>query len=133
MNRGNSEQDPNYYANATGSQPIAVPASDGWYLLPSDYGAEGQIVVGTAVWHLGRRWEAPDHALVPYELRGAQTVFEFCQGAAALSGKGAGALDWNGPHEVPTEDWPGNKICELCTKIADLLNKDNIEEVLAGE
>lgn len=119
MESNNLEKDSHYSIKIFGASPIEVQKSDGWYLLPTEHGEDGKPL--EAVWHLGRRWEAPNHPQIPYILRGVQSVIEFCQGDVALTGQGTGVLDWHGPFIEPNDDWPEAQTCGLCTKIFELL------------
>ena len=113
----NTEKSPTVHIVATGSAPIEIPRSDGWYLIPIKHDENGKAL--DAVWHFGRRWEAPDHPKVPYVLRGVQTVIEYCQGSnAVLTGGGLGTLDWHGPFPEPNPvDWLGAETCPTCKEI----------------
>ncbi len=122
MKSSNLEKDPQYNIKILVASPISVPESDGWYLLPTEHGDDGKPL--EAVWHLGRRWEAPDHPRVPYILRGTQSVIEFCQGGVAMTGQGVGVIDWHGPFLEPNNDWPGAQTCPICAQIFEQLQVD---------
>lgn len=119
MKSRNLEKDSHYNIGIAEVSAMEVQKSDGWYLLPTEHGEDGKPL--EAVWHLGRRWEAPNHPKVPRILRGTQTVIEYCQGNVTMTGQGVGVIDWHGPFLEPNDDWPEAQTCGICFKIFELL------------
>lgn len=104
------------------SEPELILKSFGWYIVPLSYDDQDRPEI--LQWHLAHQWVTEQHTKMPCWMWGIPSVIEFCQGEAALTGRGRGGIDWHGPFPFPMLDYSDRSdICEKCQEIWERMEK----------